>query len=471
MDFDELKMPDYHILFSGKLIAGTTQDHIDVYGTSTYLNILQKDEKNDELTHLKDEIHKISDEIRSILTDILDEDDGYERFDMKKYTGYTMFNMSSICRRADDVKLLLLLPPSVSSDTFNTLYPAYKEIMDFEEKSVLAQQVADSNGADSKKKFDAVSDFFSTFNKGKPSFKTVYTDECREFIKKIKWFIREFMTNDDYIINAYKYLPFNKIEDDDRMARLMQIEEENVIGKLCQKVFDDIYHQYKIRYQFNERVIDGLKYKIIPEGFLFYRAYPNIKPPFPTERPYMHLGFSFLEISMYSAAKEEDVYKQIGERQIYTQSVCNLIGNVATFRAKKELKLLDLNDVETVEKLREILSVRSQYSEGDKIVLENFKKGWIIKDGIIKRYSEYKADYSVAQWVYDNNYDGFIGYGIKDFHDEVCVCSSKSKKDIEEVVEWGEKYPVQIANIFPMKYSVPACKEPFNQINYRLSIE
>jgi hypothetical protein len=217
MDFEELKIPDYHILFNGKLVAGTREDHIDVYGTSTYLNILEKDGKAVELNNLKDEIHRISEEIRGILTHILDEDDSYEKFDMNKYKEYTMFNYGFICKDIDEEKLFLLLPPSVSESTFNTIYPAYEEIIHSEKSSVLREKVLVESKEEKK------TNFFSSF-KG-PKIQIIYTDDCRQIIKKIKWFIRQFMTNDDYIINAYKYLPFTctKIHDD-RMIRLNQIQ-------------------------------------------------------------------------------------------------------------------------------------------------------------------------------------------------------------------------------------------------------
>ena len=131
-----------------------------------------------------------------------------------------------------------------------------------------------------------------------------------------------------------------------------------------------------------------------------------------------------------------------------------------TLKLEKELKLVDLYDIETVKVLQKMMDTKT---------LKAFNTGWSIETvngrQYIKRKSIYDDDYIVSQWFHDNNFEGFIGYGIKGLHDECCISEDKSKSD-EIIRGFGEKFPLKILNSYPTKYLIPACQEPFNKINY-----
>ncbi len=445
--YEEIKMPDHHkILTSNNLIAAMSEaGEFDIYGTSTIIDILEKDGNVDTLTELKKKIEETNESVRSILTEMLKQDDLAES---KDYEKNTLFDITELCKWN---RYILLLPFTVSEDTFNILYPFYDELVK------LHSNYKDRYQQEEVKTTAVSDDFFASYFK--PAPKIVYTKTCFDYVKAVKEYIRFALSNDDYIINSYKYISSAFNYKGDLAKRLVQIAEENEVGKMCRRVINDIKQQYKQYYTFDEVRENGIKYKVIPTGFLFYRSYPSVDPPFPKKRPYVFVGFSFLDIVSYSTPQEQDFIDSDLAENSY--DYCKLLGNVSTLRLKKELKLLDLNDTETVKSLRQIMEPNVQKS---------FDKGWILEDDIVNRRSNFKDDAIVAQWIYDNNYDGYIGYGIPGLHDECCISSIKALQHLEEPIKgMGLKFPLEILASFSMKKMVPICRDPFTKINYRLA--
>lgn len=444
--YEEVRMPDHHrILTSNNLLAGTgSAGDIGIYGTSTILEILERDGNSNLKRELEEKMTENIGEIRSLFLEILDQDDSI----VENYFNNSLFDIRELCLFNSHI---VLLPPTVSKDTFNTFYPFYEQLVNLSDKYKNRYDQVDIKDEESESKIDVISSFFS--KKG-PKKKNVYNRNCEEYIKGLKEYLRVVIDNDDYLINSYKYLYsfFNlKLE---LAKNIQKMAEENVVGKLCEKVILDIKKQYNTSYSFNEITKDGIKFKTIPAGFLLYRSYPSFDPPFPKRRPYVWAGFSFLDVVNYSTPKEEEVDNS-------SYDYCTKIGNVSTFRTKCNLNLIDLGDLQTVMVLREKMDEKTS---------ESFSKGWVIdKNSNVVRKSEYEADAIVAQWLYDNGYDGYIGYGIPGIHDECCISQDRRLKDMEETIKgMGQKFPLEIRNIFPMQQLLPMCQEPFTKIDYKI---
>jgi len=454
--YEEVLMPDHHrLLTSNNLVKGIGQPgDMDIYGTSTILEILEKDDSSESKKDLDDKIKTISEELRTILFEILYQDNAISEESEEYYLSNTLFNVEQLCRFND---YIILLPPTVSRDTFNTLYYSYIGLVQLHSnytkryKEEIQQE---------EKKSQSKADIISSFLKktSKPKKKIIYTTDCSDYIKGIKQYLEIALKDDDYIINSYKYIINLFRTDLDQVVTLNRIMENNVVEKMCRQVTLDIKEKYRAVYNFDEVIEeDGMKYKIIPEGFLVYRGYSKLASPFPKTRPYVCVGFSFLDTVNYGKPDEEEFSTNL------SNDYCTLLGNVATLKTKTSLKLLDLKDLQTVELLR---------AKMDKKTLKSFSKGWIVKDDNVTRKSEYKDDDVVYQWLYDNNYEGYIGYGIPGLHDEACISNDKRLKDIKEYIKGnGQKFPLQLRNSFPMKQLVPICQEPFTQINYKIFSE
>jgi len=290
------------------------------------------------------------------------------------------------------------------------------------------------------------------------------------YIKAIKEYLYTFLSNDDYLINTFKYITlFLKGDYENELIReFTQHVNENKIAKLCKKVFSDVRKQYKTKYEFEEITENGLKYKIIPKNFLLYRSYASNSTPFPRNRAQMWVGFSFIDVVGY--ATPQDITFEEKDLTFTSENYCKLLGNVSTYRTKKELKLLDMGSVNTVKSLIEILQ-----RDNKKDVLRGLVEGWkiIIKNDeeIVNRKSEYEGDEKFADWLYESGYDGYIGYDLPGLHDECCISRDKSLEDIEEPVKgMGLKFPLHLLNAFPISQIVPLCQDPFTKINYELTL-
>lgn len=467
--YDEIKMPDHHrILDRENLLAGQGREgDLGVYGTSTALNILTQDGKVQEAIKLESDIMYESEKIRQMIFKIIEEDNAQFEKGYDEYVKKSLFNIKNLCFFNQQ---LVLLPFSVSKDTFNTCYPFYEQlnILHSNHKDRYEQIEIDEEEKQTKQSKN-IDDFFSTFSsvKKKPK-KIVYRDSCMDYIKAIKQYLNTFLYNNDYVINSFKYIPLilkgeyeNELIDD-----LLEIVTQNKIGKICNKIFADVRKEYKTKFIFDEIVEKGLTYKIIPENFLFYRSYPSTDPPFPKRRPEVWVGFSFIDVVSYATPQD----KTFEDRNLdfTSENYCELLGSVSTFKVKKQLKLLDMGSVETIKSLMEILE------RDNKSVLKALIDGWeiTVKKGqeIINRKSKYEGDSKFADWLYENSYDGYIGYNLPGLHDECCISRDKSLEDLEEPIKgMGSKFPLQLLNSFPMKQIVPVCQEPFSKINYVIS--
>lgn len=479
--YEESKMPDHHkILDRNNLFAAEKKNcGLDVYGTSTALNILTLDGKIEQKMELEDVIRNKSQKIRNTLSAILDEDDAEFEKGYDSYVKNSLLNIKNLCfARFTNI---ILLPHTVSVDTFNTCYPFYRqlEIMnknytdeDMYEK-VEKKQEEDEKSLTATNRVDSFFSLFSSVKK-KPE-EIIYKQACMTYINAIKHFLRMFLNNDDYLINSYIYFTqFLKNQYDyERIDDFYEHINDTTIQTLCYKVFADVRKLYKVKYTFDEVVENGLKYKIIPENFIFYRSYPSSNPPFPKSRPQVWVGFTYIDTVGYGTPESShfDEDEKRGRQKMKKTSInyCQLLGNVSTFRLKKELKLIDIGSVETIENLMKILQRKNNTK-----VLKALETGWKIIEEKgnkrIQRESEYEADSIFADWLYESGYDGYIGYGLQGLHDECCISRDKSLEHIEEpILGMGLKFPLELLDSLPIKQIIPLCNEPFSKINYDLT--
>ena len=126
-NYEEVKMPEHHrILPSDNLLVGKgIQGDLDIYGTSTALNILYLDNDLERMKELEDKIKNTSQKLRELITKILDEDD-LLLLNEKNYENNTFFDIFQLCKFN---LYLVLLPFTVSKDTFYTFYPFYEELI------------------------------------------------------------------------------------------------------------------------------------------------------------------------------------------------------------------------------------------------------------------------------------------------------------------------------------------------------
>lgn len=459
---EEIIVPDHHRIFSyPQLLAGHTErGELDIYGTSTILNILMLDGKVEELNDLEEEIRQMSEKIRGLFTHLFNIDDMYNEEDDELYMQNTVFSKISLCKFNMS---LVLLPFTVSKDTFNTCFPIYERLIllhsnykeRYEEIESSVSSVSSASSASS----------ISSFFKKKPPTIVKYKKACADYLKGLKEYIRLFLSNDDFLINTYKHIAYifddKKPETKDFVSDLIEITNENKIALIGEKVLSDIKNLYTTRYVFNEVVENGIKYKLIPEDFLFYRSYPSCNTPFSTHRPYTYVGFSFNEIIGYTRPHEKDLKELTGEEY------CKLLGLVSTLKTDRQLKLVDMGHIDTLKEIFKLMNTETKQA---------FNKVWKLemKDGveIIKRKSNLYDDSTVSQWLYDNDFEGYIGYGVIGLHDECVITRDKSKEHlIEKIPGFGMKFPLKIVNTFPMKNLIPLCQDPFNLINYRISME
>ena len=261
--YEEIKMPDHHRIFpSNRLLAGDSDDYgLDIYGTSTSLNILIKDGKLEEAKFLEDKIHEKSEEIRNILTQIFEIDDSYSDLPDNEYLNMTLFSKHQVCK--SDFKFQILLPFTVSKDTFNTCYPVYNELI----RSHLNYE--DRFEVEINKEYSNINNLL-----GNIPYKIVtYNKACVDVIKGIKQYIKMFLSNDDFLINSYKFM-YSLFEPKHELYNRLEqsVYKDYFIEKYCIPILNNIRSLYKIRYHFEEEVISSIKYKIIPKDFLFYRA-------------------------------------------------------------------------------------------------------------------------------------------------------------------------------------------------------
>ena len=105
------------------------------------------------------------------------------------------FNIKNLCHYET---VLALLPFTVSKDTFNTCYPMYQDLKKLDSNYTdRFEKVVDEKKEDK-------SDIFSRLNK--KSFKIVYKKACIDYIKALKQYVKMFLSNDDFLINSYKYM-------------------------------------------------------------------------------------------------------------------------------------------------------------------------------------------------------------------------------------------------------------------------
>jgi hypothetical protein len=447
MQYEESKMPEHHRLLIDKLLIKDDESGIPslgIYGTSTILQNLFLDGLIS--MDLEIQIEKISDQIRDIFRKILEKDDNMEQGGKEHYLTNTLFNLR-ICGVGSEFLASVLLPPTVSKDTFNTFYDSFIQ---------LADTHSDYKMRISEKEVESTNSIWKSVFMKKV---ITYTDVCYDYIKAIKRYLYSILDfkDNDYIINSYRgLLVLLKSEN----YELYKIREDDVVGKMCYDYIKDIKKQYKMFYKFEEVIDDdGLRYKIIPKGFLLYRGYPNSATPFSRSTSYLCLGFSFLDTVNYGRPNE----KNFQGKEVNSYNYCRLLGNVVTMEVNDDLKLLDLGDLDTVKLLKTKMSG---------VVLEKFEKAWSIKNDTIQRKSVYSDDAIVYDWL-ENFYQGYIGYGVPGLHDEICCFTPPDlKHKQEERKGWGERFPsFKIRNIFPLKDTIPMCKEPFNKLNYKIFVD
>ncbi len=369
------KIPDHHLIIPDLAIYRfsklTDADQI-LYGTSTFIDILEKDGKEDELEEFLNIINECVEITRPIVIDALN-NDKLDEITLQVYYGK-----------------LGLLPWTVSPDTFYQLLPFYQEIE--EHCNTYTEKVDHKN----------VQPFYV------------------EYVQKLKAFLRKALEFDDYLINTQELLQSIIFVLDQKVGK--QIKE---LRKKMKKILRDIEKLYNTKVSndlFEKFEENGLVYRIIPENFYFYRAFSRNHPPFSKNKYKMSwAGFNFIEIISYARPQEK-------KNESLSDSVdyCNHMGYVASFRTKAPLKLLDLGDPKTIYQLYQIM---------DETTIKSLEEGWEYVGGKIKRHSVMQHDGIVSEWLCKNGILGYIGIGF-DLHDEIMVCVNEDNyTDLFEITE------------------------------------
>ncbi len=301
------KIPEHHLIIP-ELNIYSFQSKVPSYkpilhGTSTFINILEKDGLHDELKEFEDNIKQIVDLCRN-------------NIDLNK------INLKNSVLRLY-YREMRLLPWTVSFDTFYELLPHYERLLAIEKAH---PEVIDRRNP-------------------QPFY--------IEYLEELKSFISRAMEKDDYIINNCDFF-----------TSILDLNTGDLVQKLREKmntIIGRIKSEYCTKYpieRFEEIVENGIVFRMIPENFVFHRSYQRGHHPFGKQKyKMMWAGFNFLQIMSYGLPKEQKD-KTLSASVDY----CNRIGFVSTFRAKQPLKLIDMSNAQTITRLGELMDEKTRAS-------------------------------------------------------------------------------------------------------------
>ena len=398
MSYDFAEIPETHLIIPTTNVYKYTQTSYDknnMYGTSTILSGL-RDSNKDVYDKLQEMIKTFCNNVRSYLYKALD-DDEYIKSSYNYFDNYGKLSTQ-------------MLPWTVNEDTFRTLLPMYQELQTY---------IKDHYW---EKLYDETYDEYYTEHN---------PDGCIPAIKK---YLRNAFQYDDYIVNAW----FSIIQIVKTPRQFSDSYYQ--IYNLSKKVIDAIQKKYTNNVSidlFETHRENDIKYVVIPKDFYFYRGYEEHM--FSTDMTWV--GFDFMNVVSYATPSIKN------SRATDSIDYCSRVGSVVEMRTKKPLKLIDLNDAQTVKAIMRRM---------DKKVRNAFLTDWKVVNDKVERQSNLKNDMISSKWICSNGYDGYIGIGNKMLHDEVMICMNN-----DTYLSF-----VDIIKTYDVRDMIPFCKAPYNQIVY-----
>ncbi len=253
--------------------------------------------------------------------------------------------------------------------------------------------------------------------------------------KKIK---KDFLLNwgyfPNYFVNEYGW------KDDDIYSDNKYSTE---LKKLMDEVVDKIQKAYHIdSEEFKE---EGL-YRIIPEGFILYRAFEKTKDMWGDLQNGMWAAVNGSDITLY-ITPQLTYNEEFKEYENSSHYYCEKMRDLAVFRVNRDLRLIDFSNREAMD------AVYNKMMESDEKLAEIFEQGYLHERDSFK-----PEDQKVATWLCKNGYDGYIGEtGLDWFHDEVMICNQRENLSLVEVYKGSD-------------IGIPICEEPYKQFDLVLEL-
>lgn len=182
----------------------------------------------------------------------------------------------------------------------------------------------------------------------------------------------------------------------------------------------------------------GITVTTVPKGTFLYRGFPRDLNGngLDENASYNWFAFDFITTLGYVGIPNPREYENrfLGKWRA-------LNSGVAVFKTKRDISVLDFTKVESVRYMQEAMKLMGAPEK----LLEAFKRGWNIEKDTRKvdRNSYNKEDAKIVAWLCEMKWDGYIGYGLERFHDELLLC------DAEEKVKLVKKLDVK-NDFFPL---------------------
>jgi len=289
----------------------------------------------------------------------------------------------------NDMLVRYLLNPFISRETFHMLLPAIKKVSEalYSEKLSLGE------------KNEAV----------KKYLENIVLDE-----NLLDW------GNLEYIVSNIK--PVDPL----------MIETNRGKHKSCYDMFDSAFiklkHNYKTplnQFKVEKTGVEEISYTIVPKGVYLYRGYAdgNAKNGLSTDRAFDWFAFDFFTCSFYAASNASS---QTAAEWIKQDS------GIAVFKTNRELRVLDLTKAKTVLYLQSAAPLE---------IRDHFLYAWkVTPSGKVKRRSSPSRDAKIVKWLCKQGYDGYIGIGFENLHDELFLCDAESKLKLKQDLKHNKDF-------------------------------
>lgn len=276
----------------------------------------------------------------------------------------------------------------------------------------------------------------------------ITSNELHEFLTR---FISKVILIDEYILYCMDFFFLVDFPDEIEQFNLLKTPLFNRINELR----DIIVSSYKVPLNLDvfSPVADEY-HRRIPKGTYFYRGFKTYRGPLDATRNYAFFAFDIWVPFGYVVPTQrqgEDEERAGISNTMLLKTYCEILGGVACFQVKEDLKVLDFSHVRTV---RHVLSILLD-AKAPENVLKAFQENWELSadKNTFNRKSFDETDRIVVNWLCQQGYNGYIAGGLGIFHGEAMICEPKTNLDYLGFYEAKKDF------LFPY------CDAPYNKID------
>ena len=251
----------------------------------------------------------------------------------------------------------------------------------------------------------------------------------------------------DFLLN-WGYFPNYFVNEAGSGWKDFDIYSDNKYSKELKKLMDEVVDKIQEAYRiapdsFKE---EGMC-RIIPEGFILYRAFEKTKDMWGDLQNGMWAAVNGSDITSLYITPQLEYNEEFKEFENKSKYYCEKMRDLAVFRVNRDLTLLDFSNEETKDFIY------------DKMMESDEKLASIFKEVYMDERNSFKPDdQKVATWLCENGYDGYLGEMYLDwFHDEVMICNQRQNLSLVEVYNGND-------------IGIPICEEPYKKYNFVLEL-